>query len=234
MNDFPEELRQPVVPVVALIGHSSLHPSIEKNLSTKTHYDASIPLFRVVSIEIGSIPAKKEKRQGYEQYVPQGVLKSNWMHKHKHVLPAVLVLLFSWGDNENVASSPSTISSSSSSSTLSPSTVNMSAKTTSDWRAREADICTQVEIARFNAKSRNIKILVALVQSQSIGTSFFVALPFLFLLVSFFLYLSVSFCFFLFLSVSFCFFLFLSVSFSFSLSFLCSSYFSCFSLFYFI
>jgi hypothetical protein len=38
MNEYPEELRNPVVPVVALVGHVATHPIIEKNILTKTMY----------------------------------------------------------------------------------------------------------------------------------------------------------------------------------------------------
>ena len=38
MNEYPEELRNPVVPVVALVGQAAIHPIIEKNILTKMLY----------------------------------------------------------------------------------------------------------------------------------------------------------------------------------------------------
>lgn len=42
----------------------------------------------------------KPKRQSYEWYHPKGILKKNWMLKHLHVLPAVVVLFqeIEWSD----------------------------------------------------------------------------------------------------------------------------------------
>lgn len=45
-------------------------------------------------------PVSKPKRQTYEWYQPKGILKRNWMLKHLHVLPAVIVLFqdIEWND----------------------------------------------------------------------------------------------------------------------------------------
>lgn len=45
-------------------------------------------------------PVSKPKRQTYEWYQPKGILKRNWMLKHLHVLPAVVVLFqdIEWND----------------------------------------------------------------------------------------------------------------------------------------
>lgn len=46
------------------------------------------------------IPIVKPKRQSYEWYHPKGILKRNWILKHLHVLPAVIVLFqdLEWND----------------------------------------------------------------------------------------------------------------------------------------
>lgn len=48
------------------------------------------------------IPIVKPKRQSYEWYHPKGILKRNWILKHLHVLPAVIVLFqdLEWNDPE--------------------------------------------------------------------------------------------------------------------------------------
>lgn len=45
-------------------------------------------------------PVSKPKRQSYEWYQPKGILKKNWLLKHQHVLPAVVVLFqdMDWND----------------------------------------------------------------------------------------------------------------------------------------
>lgn len=45
-------------------------------------------------------PVSKPKRQSYDWYHPKGILKRNWMLKHLHVLPAVVVLFqdIEWND----------------------------------------------------------------------------------------------------------------------------------------
>lgn len=47
-------------------------------------------------------PVSKPKRQSYEWYHPKGILKRNWMLKHLHVLPSVVVLFqdIDWNDTE--------------------------------------------------------------------------------------------------------------------------------------
>lgn len=45
-------------------------------------------------------PVAKPKRASYDWYQPKGILKRNWMLKHLHVLPAVVVLFqdMEWND----------------------------------------------------------------------------------------------------------------------------------------
>lgn len=80
-------------------------------------YDVPTPILKFVPLE-GHVPLKKDKRPNYESYlfflqiiiskqliviiltkityVPNGILKANWMHKHKNVLPAVIALMCNW------------------------------------------------------------------------------------------------------------------------------------------
>jgi hypothetical protein len=72
MNEYPEELRNPVVPVVALVGQTSIHPIIEKNILTKMLYPFSYPLspFPLSSLTYHTLTltltllAHDEKRRG--------------------------------------------------------------------------------------------------------------------------------------------------------------------------
>lgn len=64
-----------------------------------------VPPFRI-TIQYKIIPSNfefpvaKPKRQNYEWYYPKGILKRNWMLKHQHMIPAVLVLFLDleWND----------------------------------------------------------------------------------------------------------------------------------------
>lgn len=49
---------------------------------------------------VSEIPAVKPKRQSYEWYHPKGILKRNWVPKHLHILPAVIVVFedLEWND----------------------------------------------------------------------------------------------------------------------------------------
>lgn len=52
--------------------------------------------------QIYELPVVKPKRPSYEWYHPKGILKRNWILKHLHVLPAVIVLFqdLEWNDPE--------------------------------------------------------------------------------------------------------------------------------------
>jgi hypothetical protein len=40
------------------------------------------------------------QRATYEWYVPKGILKTNWMHKHLHLVPSLVVIFYEldWSD----------------------------------------------------------------------------------------------------------------------------------------
>lgn len=54
-------------------------------------YDSAAIQFKLLT-PIYELPVVKPKRQSYEWYHPKGILKRNWILKHLHVLPAVIVL----------------------------------------------------------------------------------------------------------------------------------------------
>ncbi|CAF3408620.1 unnamed protein product [Rotaria sp. Silwood1] len=62
---------------------------------------ANAPLrYRLVDID-EQYPRSKAKRATYEWYVPKGILKTNWMHKHLHLVPSLIVIFFEldWNDS---------------------------------------------------------------------------------------------------------------------------------------
>lgn len=65
------------------------------------HIDRAAIQFKLLPSNY-EIPIVKPKRQSYEWYHPKGILKRNWILKHLHVLPAVIVLFqdLEWNDPE--------------------------------------------------------------------------------------------------------------------------------------
>eukprot|EP01112_Ceratiomyxa_fruticulosa_P022197 TRINITY_DN8061_c0_g1_i1.p1 TRINITY_DN8061_c0_g1~~TRINITY_DN8061_c0_g1_i1.p1 ORF type:complete len:122 (-),score=22.40 TRINITY_DN8061_c0_g1_i1:115-480(-) len=100
MDNFPEELRENPLPVVALVGHPTLQGPIYTYISqtmTLRTTDPPIPLFNLISIDTVTLPPRSKRVTHSETHPTPGILKANWLHKHKDVLPAVICLLFSWG-----------------------------------------------------------------------------------------------------------------------------------------
>ncbi|GAM28614.1 hypothetical protein SAMD00019534_117900 [Acytostelium subglobosum LB1] len=61
----------------------------------------TLPKLRVVTMEAGTLPLKKEKRINHsETFVPHGILKANWIHKHTVTLPAVISLFLQWPEDK--------------------------------------------------------------------------------------------------------------------------------------
>jgi hypothetical protein len=106
MNEYGDELRHFPSPVLALIGCNNMHTPIVKNLSTrKDLYGQEVSYYHVLSFE-NCGPSlfpdrKKERRQTYEGYIPLGILKADWMNKHRKLLPSVVVLLYTWEEEKN-------------------------------------------------------------------------------------------------------------------------------------
>lgn len=55
--------------------------------------------YKLVDID-EQYPHSKQKRTTYEWYVPKGILKTNWMHKHLHLVPSLVVIFYEldWND----------------------------------------------------------------------------------------------------------------------------------------
>lgn len=100
---LPSELVTSAQPLVGLSGLD-----IQRNATHKTIWDAFNNSKKPESESIQykllpsnyEFPVSKPKRQSYEWYHPKGILKRNWMLKHLHVLPAVVILFqdLEWND----------------------------------------------------------------------------------------------------------------------------------------
>ena len=101
--DYPDELKESPVPVVALMGQKELHGLISKHLSTSSQQitNKDFPSMHLLSLEANeALPErKKERKTTFENYIAGGILKSSWMYRHKQFLPSVVILIMSWEKN---------------------------------------------------------------------------------------------------------------------------------------
>ncbi|CAF2034081.1 unnamed protein product [Rotaria magnacalcarata] len=98
---MPEELS--IVPkgLVCLANLDTRHQPVHRSiweLLDKEKPSAQLR-YRLVDID-EQYPHSKAKRATYEWYVPKGILKTNWMHKHLHLVPSLIVIFFEldWND----------------------------------------------------------------------------------------------------------------------------------------
>ncbi|KAL1820489.1 hypothetical protein ACET3Z_015358 [Daucus carota] len=92
MEEYPEELRTPPVALVSLVGCSDLHASILTHLHTEQPpiHTLALPDFSKISLF-----AKAHKERTSMSAPPVGVLKKDWLLKHRTKIPAVVGALFS-------------------------------------------------------------------------------------------------------------------------------------------
>ncbi|XP_057541354.1 uncharacterized protein LOC130820120 [Amaranthus tricolor] len=91
MEEYPEELRTPPVPLIALVGCPELHSTISSHLhSEKPPINTlALPDFDKISI------FAKSKNSSDSSSPPAGIFKKDWLLKHRTKIPAVAVALFS-------------------------------------------------------------------------------------------------------------------------------------------
>uniref|UniRef100_W8ARG0 Trafficking protein particle complex subunit 11 n=1 Tax=Ceratitis capitata TaxID=7213 RepID=W8ARG0_CERCA len=92
---LPSELLVAPQPLIGLCGldtkHNLVHKAIWDAFSANRKTDRASVQFKLLPLGY-EFPVAKPKRASYEWYQPKGILKRNWMLKHLHVLPAVVVL----------------------------------------------------------------------------------------------------------------------------------------------
>ncbi|KAM7354828.1 trafficking protein particle complex subunit 11 gry [Cochliomyia hominivorax] len=100
---LPSELLVAPQPLIGLCGldvnRNPVHKSIWDAFSNNRKADRAAVQFKLLPNNY-DFPVAKPKRNSYEWYHPKGILKRNWMLKHLHVLPAVVVLFqdMEWND----------------------------------------------------------------------------------------------------------------------------------------
>lgn len=94
MEDYPEELRTPPVTLVSIVGHPDLHATISTHLHSEQPpiNTLALPDFSKISV-IAKTPKEKEN-QLPSSYTSSGILKREWLSKHRTRVPAVVAALF--------------------------------------------------------------------------------------------------------------------------------------------
>ncbi|XP_073257117.1 trafficking protein particle complex subunit 11-like [Porites lutea] len=139
-SEFPTELATRPLGLVALIGldihNKPLHKAIWESFSVNRHPER-VPLsFRLLSID-HEFPKAKSKRSTYEWYIPKGILKTKWMHKHLYLSPAVVVMFYEldWDDSQ--------------------------------WKEKQTECASKLEKVRSSLQDQNTKVAVVLIQKNA-------------------------------------------------------------------
>lgn len=93
MEDYPEELRTPPLSLVSIVGCPELHPSISAALSSQQPpmNTLALPDFSKASILARSGKARDPLAP---PQAPAGILKKDWLLKHRTRVPAAVAALF--------------------------------------------------------------------------------------------------------------------------------------------
>ncbi|XP_064653075.1 trafficking protein particle complex subunit 11-like isoform X2 [Lineus longissimus] len=139
-SDFPEELLCRPMGLVVLTGlditYNAVHKSIWDSFCNNRRQDR-VPLkFRVFEAD-HEYPKGRSKRTSYEWYIPKGILKTSWMHKHLERMPAVVVVFYDLDWDEHM------------------------------WKEKQMECATRVEIVRSTLVGRGTKVAVVLIQKNT-------------------------------------------------------------------
>ncbi|KAI7688270.1 Trafficking protein particle complex subunit 11 [Sarcoptes scabiei] len=94
MNELPEELSVNPVPFIAFIGldapNNPDHLTVWNSFAINRSFDRPVLYYKLIEQNRKFPPSKI--RKSYERYVPNGLIKKNWLRKHLYLLPAVAAL----------------------------------------------------------------------------------------------------------------------------------------------
>jgi len=95
MEDYPEELRSPPVPLVSLVGCPELHPTISAHLHSEQPVINTLAMRELSMISVIAKYPKEGKAAGDPGGPPAaGIIKKDWLLKHRTKVPAVVAALF--------------------------------------------------------------------------------------------------------------------------------------------
>ncbi|XP_033971616.1 trafficking protein particle complex subunit 11 [Trematomus bernacchii] len=138
--ELPPELCCRPMAFVALTGldvvYNAVHRAIWDAFCVNRRADRVPISFKVLPGD-HEYPKCRTKRTSYEWYIPKGILKTGWMHKHLNLVPALVVLFYEldWDDPT--------------------------------WKEKQSECATKVEIVRTSLQGRNTKVAVVLIQKKT-------------------------------------------------------------------
>ncbi|XP_055690590.1 trafficking protein particle complex subunit 11 [Lutzomyia longipalpis] len=139
---LPPELTATPQPLVGFCGldtaKNSVHKSIWDAFNANRKNDRLHLQFKLIPTNY-EFPVSKPKRQSYEWYHPKGILKRNWILKHLHILPAVVVTFHS---------------------------IELSDPT---WAEKQLQCTSAVQTLRNSLQGRLSRLAIVLIQSGSSG-----------------------------------------------------------------
>ncbi|XP_030620604.1 trafficking protein particle complex subunit 11 isoform X1 [Chanos chanos] len=138
--DLPPELCCRPMAFVALTGLDVVYNAIHRAI-----WDAFCANRRADRVPISfkvlpgdhEYPKCRTKRTSYEWYIPKGILKTGWMNKHLNLVPALVVLFYELDWDDP------------------------------QWKEKQSECATKVEIVRTSLQGRNTKVAVVLIQKKT-------------------------------------------------------------------
>ncbi|EAA11770.4 AGAP006517-PA [Anopheles gambiae str. PEST] len=137
---LPSELLTTAAPLVGLSGldvqRSAVHKTVWDAFNNAKKPDTESIQYKLLPANY-EFPVSKPKHQSYEWYTPKGILKRNWMLKHLHVLPAVVVLFqdLEWNDPQ--------------------------------WTEKQLQCAATIQVLKNSLQGRNTRIAIALLQRSN-------------------------------------------------------------------
>uniref|UniRef100_A0A182Q4N5 Trafficking protein particle complex subunit 11 n=1 Tax=Anopheles farauti TaxID=69004 RepID=A0A182Q4N5_9DIPT len=134
---LPSELLTTAAPLVGLSGldvqRNAVHKTVWDAFNNAKKPDSESIQYKLLPPHY-EFPVSKPKHQSYEWYTPKGILKRNWMLKHLHVLPAVVVLFqdLEWNDPK--------------------------------WTEKQLQCAATIQVLKNSLQGRNTRIAIALLQ----------------------------------------------------------------------
>ncbi|KAL2077658.1 hypothetical protein ACEWY4_027162 [Coilia grayii] len=138
--DLPPELCCRPMAFVALTGLDVVYNAVHRAI-----WDAFCANRRADRVPISfkvlpgdhEYPKCRTKRTSYEWYIPKGILKTGWMNKHLNLVPALVVLFYELDWDD------------------------------AQWKEKQSECATKVEIVRTSLQGRNTKVAVVLIQKKT-------------------------------------------------------------------
>ncbi|XP_029438424.1 trafficking protein particle complex subunit 11 [Rhinatrema bivittatum] len=138
--DFPLELCCRPMAFVTLTGLDVTYNAVHRAIWDAFYVNRRadrVPISFKVLPGDHEYPKCRSKRTSYEWYIPKGILKTGWMNKHLNLVPALVVVFYELDWDEP------------------------------QWKEKQLECATRVEIVRQSLQGRNTKVAVVLIQKKT-------------------------------------------------------------------